>query len=111
MFRADTNQGWGESVRYCQQHKGLEVYAYCLMSSHIHMIIGQGIGKKLKDIVRDLKKYTSTKIIESIQNNPKESRRELLIWLFEQAGKANSNNKHYQSRSFRDGNKIIIRSN
>ena len=33
------------SVRYCQKHKGLEVCAYCFMSSHVHLIIG--IAKSL----------------------------------------------------------------
>ena len=28
-----------DSIRYCQQHKGLEVYVYCIMSSHVHMIL------------------------------------------------------------------------
>jgi len=29
-----------DSVKFCQQNKGLEVYAYCIMTSHVHMIIG-----------------------------------------------------------------------
>ncbi len=29
-----------DSIRYCQQHKGLEVWAYCIMSSHAHWILG-----------------------------------------------------------------------
>ncbi len=28
-----------ESWRYCQANKGLEVYAWCIMPSHVHMII------------------------------------------------------------------------
>lgn len=96
--RRDYKDIFLDSVRYCQKHKGLEVYAYCIMSSHIHMIIGQDSGRKLEDIVRDLKKYTSVKIVEAIKNNPQESRRELFIWLFERAGSANSNNTRYQSR-------------
>jgi REP element-mobilizing transposase RayT len=66
------------------------------MSSHVHLIIGQDSGGKLQDIVRDLKKYTSSKIIEAIGNNHQESRRELLMYLFERAGQNNSNNKRYQ---------------
>ena len=30
-----------DSIRYCQKYKGLEVYAYCIMSSHIHMILAR----------------------------------------------------------------------
>ena len=28
-----------DSVRYCQKNKGLEVHAWCIMTSHVHMII------------------------------------------------------------------------
>jgi putative transposase len=35
-------------------------------------------------------------IIKAINNNAQESRRELLMWLFEKAGKRNPNNTHYQ---------------
>lgn len=85
-----------DSIRYCQQHKGLEVCAYCIMSSHVHLIIGRHGEASLESVIRDIKKFTSNKIIEAIKNNSQESRKELLIWLFERAGKANSNNTHYQ---------------
>jgi putative transposase len=85
-----------DSIRYCQENKGLEVYAYVIMSSHVHMIIGRHGEPNLQDIIRDIKKFTSSKIIDAIRNNPRESRRELFMWLFERAGKKNSNNTHYQ---------------
>ena len=85
-----------ESIRYCQQHKGLEVCAYCIMSSHIHMILGRNSEPNLEGIIRDIKKYTSLKIIDAIKDNQQESRKELLLWLFERAGRKNSNNKKYQ---------------
>lgn len=72
-----------DSIRYCQQHKGLQAYAYCIMSSHVHMIISRHGDQKLEDVIRDIKKYTSLKIIEAISQNVQESRRELLLWLFE----------------------------
>jgi putative transposase len=34
-------------------------------------------------------------LIEAIKNNQQESRRELLLWLFER-GKKNAHNTHYQ---------------
>ena len=85
-----------ESIKYCQQHKGLEVCAYCIMSSHIHMILGRNSEPNLEGIIRDIKKYTSLKIIEAIKDNQQESRKELFLWLFERAGRKNSNNKKYQ---------------
>lgn len=85
-----------ESFRYCQKNKGLEVCAYCIMTSHVHLIIGRQGDVKLEGIIRDIKKYTANSVIEAIRSNPQESRRELLIWLFEKSGKANSNNTNYQ---------------
>lgn len=85
-----------ESIRYCQKNKGLELYAYCIMSSHVHMIIGRNGDSKLEDIIRDIKKFTSVKIIEAISNNRVESRKEWLLQKFEAAGKRNSHNTRYQ---------------
>jgi REP element-mobilizing transposase RayT len=69
-----------ESLRFCQQHKGLKIYAWVIMSNHIHLIL-RSETNKLSDIVRDFKKYTSTQIVNAIENNPKESRRSWLLWL------------------------------
>ncbi len=27
-----------DSLKYCQKEKGLEIYAWCLMSNHLHLI-------------------------------------------------------------------------
>jgi REP element-mobilizing transposase RayT len=27
-----------DSLKYCQWYKGLEIYGWCLMSNHMHMI-------------------------------------------------------------------------
>ena len=85
-----------ESLRYCQKNKGLALYAYCIMSSHVHLIISRHGAMNLQGIIRDIKKYTSVQIIEAIKNNPRESRKDELLWLFEKEGKANCLNKNYQ---------------
>jgi len=72
------------SLKYCQVNKGLEIYAYCLMPSHLHLICSANDGLILADIMRDLKKFTSTKIIDLILKEP-ESRREWLLPLFKKA--------------------------
>jgi putative transposase len=43
-----------DSLKFCQENKGLEVYAYCLMTSHVHLIIGSKGYNKLEDIIRVL---------------------------------------------------------
>jgi REP element-mobilizing transposase RayT len=84
-----------DSWRYCIPRKGLEVYAWCIMTSHVHMIIGSNKGP-LKDIVQDMKSYTSTKLKEAIQNHYGESRREWLLWMMQRAGLKNVNNNDFQ---------------
>lgn len=85
-----------DSLRYCQKNKGLDLCAYCIMSSHVHLIIGRTGGLPIEGIVRDIKKFTSLKIIEAIKENRLESRKKQFLWLFERAGKNNSNNVRYQ---------------
>lgn len=31
-----------ESLQHCQKERGLEIYAYCVMSSHLHMLCRRG---------------------------------------------------------------------
>jgi REP element-mobilizing transposase RayT len=72
------------SLKYCQTNKELEVFAYCIMPSHLHLICSADSGKILSDIIRDFKKFTSKQLIDQIKNEP-ESRRDWLMPLFEKA--------------------------
>ena len=85
-----------ESLRYCQKNKGLALYAYCIMSSHVHLIISQHGERELHGTIRDIKKHTSLAIINAIKNNQQESWKDLLLWCFEKAGTSNVNNERYQ---------------
>ncbi|RKR82991.1 REP element-mobilizing transposase RayT [Mucilaginibacter gracilis] len=84
-----------DSIKYCQQNKGLEVYAWVVMSNHVHMIIGTQ-NLPMQGIIRDLKKHTSKSIVKVIRENEQESRRDWLIWMFEREGKRNPNNEVHQ---------------
>ena len=85
-----------ESIIHCQKEKGLVVHAYVIMTSHVHMIISRNATWNLEDIMRDMKKFTSFKITGAIMENPKESRKEWLLKMFEENGMKNSNNAKYQ---------------
>lgn len=85
-----------DSFRYCIKEKGLVVHAYVIMSNHVHMIISKNAASTLSDIMRDLKKYSSHRILQEINQNIQESRKKWLLFLFAKAGKENSNNTHYQ---------------
>jgi len=74
------------SLKYCQSKKGLTLYAYCIMTNHIHLIASASGKIKLFEIVRDFKKFTNRAIIEEI-NSGNESRKKWLLNKFEFAGK------------------------
>jgi putative transposase len=86
-----------DSIRYCQENKGLEVYAYCFMTSHIHLIIGSNRLLPLEGIIRDLKAFTSRHIRKVLEDDRqvKESREWILKRMY-YAGKHNSNNRDFQ---------------
>ena len=84
-----------KNLQYCQANKGLELYAYCLMASHLHMIASVKSGT-LGNLLRDFKSYTAKQVIKLIENNPQESRREWLLHLFKYYAKFNKHNALYQ---------------
>jgi putative transposase len=64
-----------ESIKFCQQKKGLCIYGWVIMSNHLHMICSCKEGFELSNTLRDFKKYTSTKIVDTIESNKAESRK------------------------------------
>src|SRR4051794_11838721 len=83
-----------ESLNYCMEEKGLQVYEFVIMSNHLHLIVFSS-KEPLSGIIRNFKKFTAKRIIEYIQNM-NESRREWLLNKFSHAGSRNSNNPTYQ---------------
>lgn len=84
-----------ENLAYCRQEKGLLIYAYVIMSNHLHLIARAKEGYKLSGIIRDFKKFTSKKLFESLKtsNDPRK------IWmknLFLESGEKNPNNTFIQ---------------
>lgn len=86
------------SVKYCQENKGLEVYSWCIMTNHVHMIIGSDGRNSLESIIRDLKSFTSRSIRKLLEDKEAvaESRREWMLWMMQRAGKKNTNNNDFQ---------------
>jgi len=80
-----------ESLEFCQVKKGLLIYGWCLMPSHLHLICSSE-ERPLSDVMRDFKTHTSKKLIGLIKEIP-ESRRE---WLLEKFKTAASNLKRTQ---------------
>lgn len=74
-----------ESFKYCQQYKGLNLFAYVIMSNHIH-ILAQSETGDLSGIIRDFKNFTSKKFLEVIDEGA-ESRSDWMKMVFEYHGK------------------------
>ena len=61
-----------DSLTYCRKEKGLKLYAFVIMSNHIHMIVSAE-KENLSAVIRDFKRYTATTILKAIQENKQES--------------------------------------
>lgn len=66
------------------------------MNTHVHLIAAAKPEFNLSDILRDLKKFSSKRLFEAVRDNPEESRKSWMLWLFRSSGKANPNNKNFQ---------------
>ncbi|MEY3367789.1 MAG: hypothetical protein RI973_944 [Bacteroidota bacterium] len=85
-----------DSLRHCQERKGLVVHAFVIMTSHVHLIVSRKPnGEQLFDIIRDFRKYTSSTLLKAVKDIS-ESRREWLLRAFGKSGRANPNNSLYQ---------------
>ncbi len=79
-----------ESIDFCRKEKGMEVFAYCFMPSHVHLVF-RSTNEDPSGLLRDFKGFTARKIIKAIEDNPQESRKEWLLWMLERAAKKKSN--------------------
>lgn len=84
-----------DSFTYCEKNKGMELYAYCIMPSHVHLIIGSN-KEPLADIMRDFKSFTSRSLRKEIAAHEGESRKEWLLWMMKRAGEKNSHHGDFQ---------------
>lgn len=83
-----------ESMKFCRQEKGLEIYAYVIMTNHVH-VIWRAKNDNLSDVIRDFKKFTGRSIIAAIQTGP-ESRQDWMLKRFEFAARSHVRNSLHQ---------------
>ena len=67
-----------DSINYCIKEKHLTIYAWVIMSNHIHMVAQCNSPGNMSGFLRDFKKFTSKRFIETIENI-NESRAEWLL--------------------------------
>lgn len=93
-----------DALSYCQSHKGLIIYAWVLMSNHLHMIVDTNDDNMVGDVLRDFKKFTNKKILKVLEQDEHESRREWLLDRFWFAGANDKRIKNY--RFWQEGNHV-----
>ena len=93
-----------KSLEYCQLHKGLDIYAWVLMTNHLHMIVGVRGTDSVADVLRDFKKFTSKGLVKAIEQNQQESRK---AWLIDRCAFRGANDCKVKNYKFwQDGNYV-----
>ncbi|MEZ4937550.1 MAG: transposase [Crocinitomicaceae bacterium] len=90
-----------DSMKFYTKNRGLNIYAYVIMPNHIHMIVNADEGCVLHSVIRDFKRYTSTKIREKIELQGEEK----LLSVFGE--KAIKHFKKHNYKVWQDGNHAI----
>ena len=85
-----------ESLSFCQKYKGMEIFEWCIMPNHIHLIYRSMIGIKPEQILGDFKRFTSKAIVRAIIDNHNENRKEKMLQLFQKHTRKSSNVNEYQ---------------
>ena len=93
-----------ESLTYCRTHKGLEIWAYVVMSNHLHLIVSAK-HNNLSAVIRDFKRHTATHILKAIRETP-ESRKDWMLKRFEFAAMKNKRSSEHQFWQY--GNHAIV---
>jgi REP element-mobilizing transposase RayT len=102
--RKNHKQAIVDALRYCIDQKGLNVYAYCIMTNHLHLIANCDEPFQLRDTVRDFKRHSARTVLNQILNEP-ESRRENLVSIFQNAARESSKSKAF--KFWKTGNHAI----
>lgn len=84
-----------DCLSYCREEKGLQIYAYVLMTNHLHMIVKSG-EVLLPDMLRDFKTFSSKELFKIVFENSQESKKQWMLKAFRNAGKSNYLNKNHQ---------------
>ncbi|HLV42362.1 MAG TPA: transposase [Brumimicrobium sp.] len=84
------------NLEYCQREKGMEIYAWCIMSNHIHLVFRSMNEIPPGRLLGDFKRHTSKQLVKAIKENIRESRKKILLEAFRRNGAKNSNVKDNQ---------------
>ena len=97
-----------DALNYCNKEKGLECFAWVLMSNHLHLIVRAQPPFRLSDVMRDFKKFTSKKLLTAIDEGI-ESRKEWLLHKFQYAAHSTGRAENY--KLWQDSNHPVLLEN
>lgn len=83
-----------KNLQFCQEKMGLELFAYVIMTNHLHLVASQKDGN-LNDVLGRFKSFTAKTILAAIKDNPKESRKEWLLHMFRYHAKFKPQEHHF----------------
>ena len=83
------------ALEYYQKNQGLILYAFVIMSNHIHLIASTKEGFKLSDFVRNFKSYTAMRILNFL-NSESERRSDWIRVVFKFHASFNARNTEHQ---------------
>jgi REP element-mobilizing transposase RayT len=92
-----------DSLNFLIEKKNLIIYGYCIMNNHLHMIANTESPYLLKDVMRDFKRFTSTRITEALMNFYNENQDFLTHFHWA----AENHSKQILSKVWKDGNHAI----
>jgi len=85
-----------ECLEFCQKKKGMEIFAWCIMTNHVHLAFRSIGGQKPELLLGDFKRFTSNALVKAIEENRSESRREQFLAVFKKSAEKSSNVRHRQ---------------
>lgn len=95
FIRPTYKQIISDTLNYYINTRGLIVYAWCLMTNHLHLLARNNEKGGLALIERDFKKITASKILEAIDIEP-ELRRHWMLSRFEESSQNLKKLEKYQ---------------
>ncbi|MGK0285442.1 MAG: REP element-mobilizing transposase RayT, partial [Salibacteraceae bacterium] len=69
-----------QSLKFCQENKGLEIYGYVIMSNHIHLLL-RSDSNSLSNTIKEFKSFSAKQILKLIETGS-ESRRDWMLKVF-----------------------------
>jgi putative transposase len=69
------------SLRFCQQKKGLQIHGWCIMTNRVHLIVSAK-DRDLLSIISGFKRYTARRLIRAIKEDKNDARKEWMLSTF-----------------------------